>query len=370
MRKSLTSRAQEFNRTSAAAYAAFPLQLERLTVLLVPTSDTPVYVAPAVAEKLSQNIAGVKKAVTDLSDLMQKHGWAGLANKCEYVAGTPVNLIALKGNLPGIFYKSCTKEMRELFVLDHELGHHVTEKGIGGGYSSEMKESSADAYAALRHVQRFGKDTLFIKKRGNIMAANIVLHADAAHYTTDTIHRALQVAEEQDVSRLPLEETAALAGKIADETCLNAGTAIKVRNAYLPVNRACRKHIGGVSEVVDKIVARDSTAYDLICRETIAVMRAHVSDADIFEAGSRFLTGHSSWMKFVKKHAKTDSFYKDALDFLKKGPSASVPAPQALSVSQPQALSVSQPQALSVSQPQALSASLPPRRQGPAGNGL
>ncbi len=316
MKKSLV---QEFNATSAAAQAAFPRQLERLVVLLVPTSDTPVYVAPAVARTLSKNISSVKNAVARFSYKMQKQGWAGFANRSEYVGGANVNLIALKGNLPGTFYKSCTKEMRELFVLDHELGHHVTKKG-NGWYSGEMKESSADAFAVLRHVQRFGKDTLFIKRRGNIVAKNIVLHGDTAHYTTDTIHGALKVAAERDISKLSLEETAALAQEIADDTVLDVKTGLKVRQAYFPVYQACRQQIGGVYEVVDKICERDGKAYDLFCRKTVAVMRAHASDADIFRAGKRFLAGYPPFVKFMKKQAKTDAFYKDALDFLAKGP--------------------------------------------------
>ncbi len=328
MRKSLP---REFNKTAAAAQAAFPVQLKRLTVLLVPTSTTPLYVAPAVAEKLTQDTAGVKKAVAALNVSMQKKNWVGLADRYKEVAGTKVNLIALNGNdFQKAFREGDTKGMWALYVLDHELGHHVTKKGLGY-LSGQVRESSADAYAALRHIQRFGKHTVFAIDKAERMSANIVLQADTAHYTTDTIERAVRVAEETDISKLSLRETAALAQKIADEAHLGERTLKKIRTAYRPVNRLYRKQIGAGAAGFDDLPAQDG-ACDLICRAILAVMRDHAEDADIFRAGKRFLTSYVG--EFMQRSAKTDAFYGSALDFLDSGETKALyPAPRKAGVS-------------------------------------
>ncbi len=316
MKKSLV---QEFNETSAAARAAFPDRLERLVVLLVPTADTPVYVAPAVADQLTKNIAAVKQAVAHAAEVLHRYSAIGIANRYGHVGGTSVNLIALQDNLPGLFYKGYTREMWSVYVLDHELGHHVTPKGAGWGYSGQVKESSADAYAMLRHIQRFGKNTQFSVTHANRMAKEIVLRGDTAHYTTDTIQRVVQVAKEMDISKLSLRETAALAHKIAGEAHLDEGVLKKIRKAYHPVFLACEEQIGDISTVIDKLYERDKEAYKLFCRETLAVMREHADDADIYKAGKRFLS-YAPVRNFMQKQAKNDAFYRDALGFLKEEP--------------------------------------------------
>ncbi len=307
----------EFNKTAAAAYEAFPGKLERLVVLVVPTEDTPVYVSPAVAEELSRNVGDVKKFIAGLSADMQRRGWAGLANRYESIAQTSINMVALNEIFLQNFYHGREREMWSFLVLDHELGHHVTEKGMSMMLHRSVCECSAEAYAALRHIQRFGKGTPFLSAEMNRVAYSIVLRADSTHYTSETIARAMQVAEDMDISGLSLPETAVLAQKIADETTMGEGVLEKIRCAYKPVQYAYFYRIGDFSTVVGKLYARDPDAYALFCRETLAVMRGWASDADVFKAGKRFLS-YPPIAAFMQEQAKTDAFYKDALDFLKK----------------------------------------------------
>ncbi len=305
---------QTFNETAAAAYEAFPQELEKLVVLLVPSSDTPVFISPQVADQLTKDTAAIKKAVTSLTTSMQIRGAAGLANRYYYLAGTRVNLIALDNKNPlGVFSRRFTKEMSLLFALDHEIGHHILKNGYPTGkVSGQLAESAASAYAALRHIQRFGTNTLGAE--GERAAHTIVLRSNIEHYTTDAVHKALQIPMEE-ISGLSLHETAALAEKIADECRLDYKTLEKIRAAFRPVYESCKKHIGGNADIAKKLYAEDREAYTLFCRETVSVMRSHPGDPDIFKAGKEFLN-YPPVRKFMTEAAQTDSSWQRTLGFI------------------------------------------------------
>jgi hypothetical protein len=308
------SLAQIFNVTAAAAYKAFPQELDNLVVLLAPTAETPVYVSPGIADQLTKNIAAVKEAVAERAELMRIHNASGIAHKYYPLAGTVVKMIALNENVRGLFSPRYTKEMRAILVLDHEIGHLAVKTGHTS--NGHLNECSADAYATLRHIQRFGKNTDQAKAHGDRNARSIVLFRDAEHYTTDTVQRVRQLSAEMDISGLSLHETADLAEKIADECCLDSETLEKIRIAFLPVNNACLTGMGSRREILGKLYAEDRDAYALFCRETISVMREHRDDPDIFKAGKRFLTSFPAVKKFMQEWAETDPVWKDALNFM------------------------------------------------------
>ena len=227
--------------------------------------------------------------------------------------------------------------MRVIYNLDHEIGHHILKGGYPSGSfwsAYQFAESVSDAYATLRHIQRFGKNTDHLGGYGESRAFLIVLNPDIAHYTTDTIQRAFQIAEETDISKLSLRETAALAEKITDECRINDEMIEKLYTAFQPVYAAVKKNIGGVPDILVKLYGRDKEAYEFFCHETLAVMKKHRHDPDIFKAGKQFLS-YPAIKKFMIKSAKTDSYYKEALSFIenpetgvRKKPRAQGPKPK------------------------------------------
>lgn len=145
---------QIFNETSAAAHNAFPLELENLVVLRS-SSEIPVYVSPEITDHLTKNTAAVKSCITETAFTMLINDAAGFAARSYPLAGVIVKMVALDKNNVGDFSPQYTKETAAIFALDHELGHHVVENGHPS--SGNLGESAADAYATLRHIQRFGK---------------------------------------------------------------------------------------------------------------------------------------------------------------------------------------------------------------------
>jgi len=292
-----SSLAQEFNKTATAAYRVFPKELERLTVLLVPSSDAPVYVSPTVARALTQSTAAVNDSVRELAKTMHDLNAVGVASNGYTLGGTPVNLIALQDSseIKGLFSDRFTREMDIIFTLDHEIGHHIVKNGHPTsrffGASPHLTESAADAFAMLRHIQRFGKNT---DQAGNLaqkVAGYAVLFADTEHYTTNALQRAIKVADEMGdyIFSLPLHQTAELAAKIAAESELDRKALKRIRDAYKSCARNCEARIGNRRDVLTKLYDGDKDACALYCRETLAVMRRHQNDPAVFKAGKEFL---------------------------------------------------------------------------------
>ena len=326
-----TELAQKFNEISAAAYEVFPQELSRLAVFLTPSSEAPVFVSPEIADQLTKSTSVIKSVIKKLTGMMYDRGWAGYADSSYSIAGTPVNMILLNDeNTTGVFKGRCTKDMRTIFLLNHEIGHHILEKGlaVSGVATRQYAESVADAYAMLRHVQLFGKDTDHAGGYGDSRALPIVLLADTDHYTADVIQSAIQISDEMDISALTLRQTKALAEKIAEGCIFDDETLIRIRDAFLPVQKACEMLVGGAWDIIHKLYEEDKEAYAIFCYGTLAVMRQHSEDPAILKAGKQFLS-YPAIRSFMTESAKSDPFWQEAIDFVDKAAIKQQPRPTA-----------------------------------------
>lgn len=95
--------------------------------------------------------------------------------------------------------KKTTQEMDGLFAFHHELGHLVVPAGKSGlgkyfdtlfGVSPARAEIAADAYAVIRHLQQYGKDSGPIN-HAPIRRAMDVIHHDTPEYLTSFVIDAL-----------------------------------------------------------------------------------------------------------------------------------------------------------------------------------
>ena len=309
-----------FNETAAAAYAEFPCELRDLVILLVPDTETPVFVSPEIAEHLTKSVAAVKKVLAEVTDILHKKVWSALASTEYFIDRKRINLIAVNHEIRRAFFSErYTPEMRFAYILDHEIGHHILQNGMFSlGVSAQQSESAADAFAILRHIQRYGKDTDNAGGEAGRVAHRLVLCGDSEHYSSDSIERAIEYANEIDISGLSLRETAALAEKISRECYFRDDTRLnQICDAFLPVQEACKAQIGDVREITEKFYGEDKEAYALFCRETLAVMKNRQNDPDIFKARKRFLS-YAPVKKFMIESAaaETDSYWKDALSFI------------------------------------------------------
>ncbi|MFH1158999.1 MAG: hypothetical protein V1721_09025 [Pseudomonadota bacterium] len=297
------SSAQKLGKAAAAAHKAFPEELKDLVVLTT-SSELPAYIAPEIANRLAKSTAILREIVKRATDYMREQNSTGFTNTAYALDGVVVKLLALNENPKALFSTRFTREMKVAAVFDHEVGHLAVENGLPSGTVSEhLAECAATAYAALRHVQQFGKETEFFEYHN--YASQIVFGVSPKHYTDDVIQRVKQLAEETDVSGLSLRETAELAGKIALECSLDEKTLEKISAAFRPVADAYKEAGGGFE--------------DAFLQKCVQVMLLHKDDPDISKAGKRYLN-YPPVKEYIKNKAKTEPGWEDALDFIKNPP--------------------------------------------------
>ncbi|MBU6475916.1 MAG: hypothetical protein KGQ70_08100 [Alphaproteobacteria bacterium] len=318
--------AGEFQASASALQEAFPAKLDRL-VVLTDGSLQPAFISPDVAARLRDSTSAVRRAV-EYAFPPDKPMRAGLAiNGYPMEESCNVDLIALKEDIPGMCSDGYIKEMLATFVFDHELGHLVVRNGMS--YDEHLNECAADAYAALRHIQRFGKDTGFFESHSR--APHVVLGGSLPHYTDAALREVKALSARKDMTKLSLQETAKRAADIADRCSLGEATLGKLARAYLPVADACKRHIGDRPEVAKRLRHKNDEMWPLMFRETVRVMREYQGDSDIFQAGKSFLS-HPDRRKYMEDLARTDPEWKAALDFIdmpeKEGNPAGRPSPQ------------------------------------------
>lgn len=289
---------QEFERSAAAAHDAFPDKLKNL-VVLSSGSKTPVYVAPAVEEALEGKDKDVKSAVKRISDTMVSMNAVGIAYPYFPLASVGTKMIGLRENPPGIYGERYTPEMRAIYVLDHEIGHHVVENGRGKG--AHLGEVAADTFATLRHIQRYGMGSDLPVHMSK--APSMVFGVSPIHYTANATERAWELAKQQDITKLSLRETAELAAKIADECHLQNQRFYKLSAAFRTAAVAYAKKLGTPTQITDKFYEQDAEAYTLFIQKTIEAMVNNRDNPDVREAGLRLLK-YPPVREFMKKAAK------------------------------------------------------------------
>ncbi|HYD17932.1 MAG TPA: hypothetical protein VEF76_05600 [Patescibacteria group bacterium] len=286
--------ASQFANAATAAHDAFPEVLKRL-VVVARTFDTPVYVAPEIAEHLTRNLEEVKQSVKAAAETLHQRNAGGIAMRFRSIAGEPVRMIALDDAPAGVFSGGYTSEMRANYILDHELGHYVVKGGFAGGHAGE---AAADAFATLRHIQRYGLNQDFFDY--NNKALPLVLAQSPIHYTTGVLRHVHQLAQQRDVTQLSLAETAALAEEIAQQHALSPSVMTKVTNAFADAGAAYLAAYGSQQAVKDKLYQQDKDAYALFVRETMKVQNS-TTDPDIRAAIDEFFR-YPPMMRFLAEN--------------------------------------------------------------------
>lgn len=311
----------EFYQSAVAACEAFPESLARCVFYLT-NSAAPFYVTPDIADVLSRKTREVKELLIQRTAYMKERNWAGMASYGVCISGLDdVKMIGVKRRMLGIVGPNYTQDMRALYVLDHEIGHHVVERGRGNGHESEC---CADAFAALRHIQRFGFKTAFFKYSQR--ASVIILGTSPIHYTQDIFDAARRHARRNDISRLSLAQTAALASEIVKKENISN---LKIRHLAWCFNAAAIpawKRYKSAQKITRALYSGSPQAYALFASETAKAMQAYPDDADVQIAGNRFFN-YPPMKKFIESKAQALHEWKDILALSRKRLPKIKPAP-------------------------------------------
>ena len=73
-------------------------------------------------------------------------------------------------------------DIENVFTLDHEIGHLICPGGIE---KFNLRECVADAYATIRHIQRFGADSPYLHNIVHSRAVGLVFErGEGSHFTS------------------------------------------------------------------------------------------------------------------------------------------------------------------------------------------
>jgi hypothetical protein len=137
-----------------------------------------------------------------------------------------VNIIFINDAVAGAEAANVSKATEEhlLFVLDHELAHCGVKDGFARAagprdYAILLAESVTDAYALIRHYQRFGVDNDSHDKyvSPGARADNFVMWGDSTHFTSFVLDAVAKRKHLIDFDKLTPEQTADLARRFALE---------------------------------------------------------------------------------------------------------------------------------------------------------
>jgi hypothetical protein len=222
------------------------------------------------APQMAQWAAGLANADYSISAEIHKHGKdrMSVAAGASSSPGLRYILFYEDNPLEQIYGKKIPASQRHYFTFDHELGHTIVRPG---------SERAADAYAALRHLQRFGADTESLRSialfRALGAAGNSNDDSCIDHYTAPVLQAVIKTAARQDVTRLTPLETVRLAEKIVAQTPMKPVSALRkdFQAAFAPYQ------------------AVDADAETRVRGLARAVMETQ--DAEVFNCGSLVLQG-------------------------------------------------------------------------------
>jgi hypothetical protein len=82
----------------------------------------------------------------------------------------------------------------------------------------QARECAADAYALIRHYQKYGQDSAFGQYIKDMRVFDIVHHGDHTHYTIESLDAVMEMAKDGRLENLTPAQARDLAAKIAFET--------------------------------------------------------------------------------------------------------------------------------------------------------
>lgn len=195
------------------------------------------------------------------------------------------------------FPRMSRSALDNVFTLDHELGHQLVPSGFEINSGNElMGESAADAFAALRFMQRFGREAgkdMLAKKSADRLLAPMT----SSHYKGDWVHLTasvlLHIVREADISefeQLTPEETVEMADHFARK--------------YAPTEAQMRKYWDDM-----RVVTRQPPAGTAATPEDVQAQTAQRGGKD---------EKYALAMRYMKGEAGVQQNYKKALELFRQ----------------------------------------------------
>lgn len=150
------------------------------------------------------------------------------------------------------------KEKHLLMVLDHELAHCAIKNGRStdnSSYGVLLGETVADAYALIRHYQRFGVESDYGDKYVDpaSRAYNFIIGEDTLHFTSFVLAEIIRRKHEIDFDKLTPQQTVELARRFAFDNLPAQPVVTELYREFRDVRDTWRRNWNnGVKALVEK----------------------------------------------------------------------------------------------------------------------
>lgn len=161
-------------------------------------------------------------------------------------------LLFHSGNNHAIFSKN-DPDVARFASFDHELGHLLTRSGFHYDPAQPLAENAADAYAVLRHIQRFGNDTPIPAHASTRRAQEFIFSGAGFYLTSMTIDKIADDARGENFDKLTPQQTVERAEAYAREMAPTGKTIDDLLDYFAPV-RALARRAGPNAPQVRKIL--------------------------------------------------------------------------------------------------------------------
>lgn len=209
----------EFNKAAAQAVKDHPELADNTVFINLTTGERTGKLGVRIKARLSKKFREYVAQATDKANKASR----GSAHS---VTSDGLHAIAMTTGRPfGIVAgKKTNDEMDALFAFNHELGHLVVPAGRPGvgpyfeklfEMSPALHEAAADAYAVIRHLQKYGKDSGPVNHSSLRRAMDVIHHDTPEYYTAFTIEAVLADKEKIAAAKLTPEQTVEAAEKYA-----------------------------------------------------------------------------------------------------------------------------------------------------------
>ncbi len=204
----------DFNLACRQVLADHPSLGDHTTFLMcVPDSGRTGYLqtiaTPTAANDTLQSLSWRHELRQQLNKLRERKSSVAVI-----VEGSPRRAVVFtpRSQLRGVYPHAAAMLF---FEFDHEIGHLLTRHGDYKSQGPVMAENSADAYAAIRAIQRFGGTPPHLNAMSQTRAEHIVTRASRRHVSTTTLDAIIADSRNIDFGSLTPAETVAAAEEYA-----------------------------------------------------------------------------------------------------------------------------------------------------------
>ena len=293
-------------------YFDFAAEVQRLKRELAWKADKILFVGVDVVPRsgdrsdiiLSHVIGGKRLADNDIERLCKSVTHYYDADPERSPASHPLNptdlsagaVVFINNNYPGFKYWGAENEnLVRLFALYHETVHALFP-GRAGSNDDPFRECMADAYAALRLFQRFGREARPLLSLRSWLRSYEAIAINTAHFSTITLDRIIADSVSHDYfSSLSHAEIIKLASRYAKQSTPSPKMLAEARHVFGGVS-GLTGHPGSAHYIAD--TALEGTS------QLAAYIAAKYINPFLHRRGANFKGEHSSYSFRERLHYK------------------------------------------------------------------